>query len=52
MRRGELLALTWKDVDFARRLVRVEKSKYGEKRVIPMSQTLYDVLKAVKVRDI
>jgi integrase len=52
MRRGEILALTWKDVDFAKRLVRVEKSKNGEKRAIPMSQTLYDVLKSVKVRDI
>lgn len=52
MRRGELLALTWKDTDFEKRLVRVEKSKNGEKRSIPMSQTLYDTLKAVKVRNI
>jgi integrase len=52
MRRGELLALVWKDIDFQKRLVRVEKSKNGEKRSIPMSQTLYDTLKAVKVRNI
>ena len=50
MRRGELLALTWKDIDFPKRLVRVERSKNGEKRSIPMSQTLYETLKAVKVR--
>ncbi len=52
MRRGELLALTWKDIDFEARLSRVEKSKNGEKRSIPMSQTLRDTLKAIKVRDI
>jgi integrase len=45
MRRGELLALTRKDIDFPRRLVRVERS-------IPMSQTLYETLQTIKVRDI
>jgi len=44
MRRGELLALTRKDIDFPRRLVRVERS-------IPMSQTLYETLQTIKVRD-
>ncbi|MGD0661673.1 MAG: site-specific integrase [Syntrophorhabdales bacterium] len=52
MRRGELLALTRKDIDFPRRLVRVERSKNGEKRSIPMSQTLYETLQTIKVRDI
>jgi integrase len=52
MRRGELLALTWKDIDFRQRLVRVEKSKNGEKRSIPMSKTVHDTLKAMKVRNI
>jgi integrase len=52
MRRGEILRLTWKDIDFPQRLVRVEKSKNGEKRSIPMSQTLYETLRGIKVRDI
>jgi integrase len=52
MRRGEILGLTWKDIDFKRNLVRVEKSKNGEKRSIPMSQTFCDALKGIKVRDI
>ena len=52
MRRGEILALTWKDVDFPKRLVRVERSKNGEKRSIPLSQTLRDALMGIKVRDI
>jgi integrase len=52
MRRGELLALDWKDIDFQRRLIRVEKSKNGEKRSVPMSPMLHETLKAVKVRSI
>jgi integrase len=52
MRRGELLALTRKDIDFPRRLIRVERSKNGEKRSIPMSQTLYETLGTIKVGDI
>ncbi len=52
MRRGELLALIRKDIDFKARLIRVEQSKNVEKWSIPMSQTLYDTLKAIKVKDI
>ncbi|MGD0658931.1 MAG: site-specific integrase [Syntrophorhabdales bacterium] len=52
IRRGELLALTRKDIDFPNRLVRVERSKNGEKRSIPMSQTLYETLGTIKVQDI
>ncbi len=53
MRRGEILNLLWKDVDFSRRLLVVTKSKNGDKRSIPMSQTLYDTLKSMnKVVDI
>jgi integrase len=53
MRRGEILNLIWKDVDFNRRLVTVQKSKNGEKRSIPMSLTLLNTLRAFgKVIDI
>lgn len=53
MRRGEILNLLWKDVDFFRKLVIVVQSKNGEKRSIPMSQTLYNTLKSMsKVMDI
>jgi integrase len=53
MRRGEILNLLCKDVDFFRKLVTVVKSKNGEKRGIPMSQTLYNTLKSMsKVVDI
>jgi len=52
MRRGEILALLWRDVDLNRSLMRVENSKNSEKRSIPMSKTVHDLLKNMKVRDI
>ena len=53
MRRGEILNLLWKDVDFFRKLVTIMKSKNGEKRSIPMPQTLYNTLRDInKVVDI
>jgi len=52
MRRGELLALEWRDIDFGRMFIRIEKSKNGEKRSIPMSKTLQATLRAIRVRDI
>jgi integrase len=52
MRQGEILGLKWQNVDLKRRMVRVVKSKNGEKRGIPMSDTLFGVLKGISVRDI
>lgn len=52
MRRGEILNLMWKDVDLGKKLFRVEKSKNNEKRSIPMSNTVHELLASMKVRDI
>jgi integrase len=52
MRRGELLALTRKDIDNRQRIIRIEHSKNGERRSIPISDTLQSTLGAIKVRDI
>jgi integrase len=52
MRIGEILNLKWQDVDFKRRIVTVIKSKNGEKRALPMSETVCNILKGMKVRDI
>jgi integrase len=52
MRRSEILNIMWKDVDFNRRLLRVEKTKNNEKRSIPMSNTVYELLKSINIRDI
>ncbi|MFQ5587986.1 MAG: site-specific integrase, partial [Nitrospiria bacterium] len=45
MRRGEILALTWKGVDLFRRTVTVFLSKNGERRTIPINQTVFCLLK-------
>jgi integrase len=50
MRRGELLALMWGDIDFGKGLIRVERSKNGEKRSIPASATVQNVLRVIKIR--
>ena len=46
MRRGEILNQRWEDVDLARRLLSVSKSKTveGESREIPLTARLYDSL--------
>ena len=45
MRMGEILALTWAGVDLFRRTVTVFRSKNGERRTIPVSTTVLDLLK-------
>jgi integrase len=52
MRQGEILNLKWQDVNLSKRIILVVKSKNGEKRSIPMSNTLCQALRAIKVRDI
>ena len=52
MRRGEILDLRWQNVDLLKRLIRIVKSKNGEKRGIPMSNTLVNLFKGMNVRDI
>lgn len=41
MRRGEIFNLRWQDVDFNAKLIHIEKSKNGERRSIPISDTLF-----------
>jgi len=43
-RRGELLGLTWDRVDMSRGVIRLEVTKGGKRREIPMRQVVYDTL--------
>jgi integrase len=45
MRMGEILELTWRGVDFSRRTVMVVRSKNGERRTIPVNETVLSVLR-------
>ncbi len=50
MRKGEILKLPWPDVDFKNRIITVQESKSGKKRMIPMNDTLYETLKVLPTR--
>lgn len=44
MRRGEVLGLAWERVDFARGVLRLEQTKSGRRREIPMNQAVDQAL--------
>lgn len=48
MRREEILGLTWERVDFARGVLRLEQTKSGRRREIPMDDTAYAALSSVR----
>lgn len=48
MRRGELLALRWQDVDLERRTIFVRESKNGEQREIPLAASLVEGLRRLR----
>jgi integrase len=52
MRHGEVLGLSWDDVDLEKKqiIVRAECSKSGRSRTIPMNSVLYDVLRKLKLK--
>lgn len=48
MRLGEILGLTWRQVDFKKGLIRVERTKSGLSRLIPVNSALYETLGALR----
>jgi integrase len=50
LRRGELFHLIWPDVDFKLGVIRVVNTKNGERREIPMTDTLRDTLRQLPRR--
>lgn len=44
MRQGEAMGLAWERVDLSRAVVRLEHTKSGRRREVPMRQAVYDVL--------
>jgi integrase len=47
MRRGEILGLTWLDVDLRNRVIYVRDSKNGEAREVPMNATVRTTLRSL-----
>lgn len=50
MRRNEITLLKWESIDFLNRTIRIDKSKNGSKRIIPMNNTVYSTIKAIPRR--
>ena len=47
MRKREILGLEWERVDFSRAVLRLELTKSGRRREVPMNRAVYDVLTAL-----
>jgi integrase len=52
MRRGEILALNWADVDLTRGVLVVMKSKNQERRTIPLNVRVFELLVAKQPRSV
>jgi integrase len=44
MRYSEIMGMEWKRVDLSRGVIRLERTKSGRRREVPMRQAVYDVL--------
>lgn len=51
MRRGEVMGLSWSDVDITNRKVYLHKTKNGESRQVPLTLRAIEVLKALPKTD-
>jgi excisionase family DNA binding protein len=51
MRRGEILGLEWRQVDLVKRLIKVEKTKSGRSRAIPIDDLLRAELMKLKTKN-
>ena len=48
MRKGEIMGLKWRDIDFKRGIVHLQNTKNGEKREIPINETVINALIGVR----
>ncbi|RYD60009.1 MAG: site-specific integrase [Sphingomonadales bacterium] len=51
MRKGEILSLQWRNIDFEARYAHLEITKNGDERYVPLSQAAIALLKIVKDRE-
>lgn len=48
MRRGELLSIRWRDVDLQKRTLRVQQTKNGDARTVPLTPRAVEVLSSLE----
>jgi integrase len=51
MRAGEIITLTWDQVDLPRRVARLDKTKNGDKRTVPLSSRAIDLFMSLRPID-
>lgn len=51
MRKAEIVTLRWDQIDMRNREIEVIRTKSGKKRIIPISEDLYEELKLLKEKD-
>ncbi len=52
MRFGEIVSLCWENVDFQNKLITLEETKNGDRRIIPLTTAVEKILEACKQSDI
>lgn len=52
MRQGEMLSLTWSDVDLDKRIAHLDMTKNGESRDVPLSSRALEALDALKQQQV
>lgn len=46
MRRGEIVSISWKSIDFTKRTIHLEETKNGESRIVPLSSEAINILRS------
>ena len=52
MRFGEIVGLKWEDIDWANKLITLEKTKNGERRILPLTPAIEVILNSCRKTDI
>lgn len=51
MRFGEIVGLKWEDIDYSNKIITLEKTKNGERRMLPLTDAVMKVLKSCRQKD-
>jgi len=51
MRKGEILGLRWRDIDFHNRRIVIQETKNGERRAVPLVATSLQLIEQLKAND-
>jgi len=52
MRFGEIVGLKWEDIDYANKIITLEKTKNGERRMLPLTDPVQKILSLCRQTDI